>query len=60
MNVLVINQQEDIVTPLNIEIIKTLRGTFSADEIISTFTNFFFARMIIDVTALKDGDNKVT
>ncbi len=60
MNVLVINQQEDIVTPLNIEIIKTLRGTFSADEIISTFTNFFFARMIIDVTALKDGDNIVT
>ena len=60
MNVLVVNQQEDILTPLNIEIIKTLRGTFSADEIISTFTNFFFARMIIDVTALKDGENVVT
>lgn len=60
MNVLVVNQQEDILTPLNIEIIKTLRGTFSADEIISTFTNFFFARMIIDVTALKDGEDIVT
>ena len=60
MNVLVVNQQEDILTPLNIEIIKTLRGTFSADEIISTFTNFFFARMIIDVSALKDGEDIVT
>lgn len=60
MNVLVVNQQEDILTPLNIEIIKTLRGTFTADEIISTFTNFFFARMIIDVTALKDGGDVVT
>ena len=60
MNVLVVNQQEDILTPLNIEIIKTLRGTFTADEIVSTFTNFFFARMIIDVTALKDGGDVVT
>lgn len=60
MNVLIVNQQEDILTPLNIEIIKTLRGTFSADEIISTFTNFFFARMIIDITALQQSEDVVT
>lgn len=54
MNVLVVNKQEDIISALNVEVIKTLRGSFSADEIISTFTNFYFARMIIDVTALKD------
>lgn len=60
MNVLVVNQQENVITPLNIEIIKTLRGTFSSDEIISTFTNFFFARMIIDITALQNSEDIVT
>ena len=60
MNVLVVNQQEDILSPLNIEIIKTMRGTFTADEIISTFTNFFFSRMIIDITALQAQNDLVT
>lgn len=60
MNVLVVNQQENILSSLNIEIIKTLRGTYSADEIISTFTNFFFARMIIDITALENSEDVVT
>lgn len=60
MNVLVVNQQESVVSSLNIEIIKTLRGTFSADELISTFTNFFFARMVVDVTALENFDDAVT
>lgn len=60
MNVLVVNQQESILSPLNIEIIKTLRGTFTADELISTFTNFFFARMIIDITALQNSTDVVT
>lgn len=60
MNVLVVNQQENVLTPLNIEVIKTLRGSFSADELISTFTNFFFARMIIDITALQQAEDIVT
>lgn len=60
MNVLVVNRQDDVLSSLNIEIIKTLRGTFSAEEIISTFTNFFFARMIIDITALQNSDDVAT
>ena len=60
MNVLIVNQQENIVSPLNIEIIKTLRGTFSSDEIIGTFTNFFFSRMIIDITALQNPEDIAT
>ena len=60
MNVLIVNQQENIISPLNIEIIKTLRGTFSSDEIIGTFTNFFFARMIIDITALQNSEDFAT
>ena len=44
MNVLVVNQQENVISSLNVEVIKTLRGTFTADELIGTFTNFFFAQ----------------
>ncbi len=60
MNVLVLNQQENLLTSFNIEAIKTLRGTFSADEIISTFTNFYFAHMILDITALQNAEDLVT
>lgn len=60
MNVLVVNQQESVVSNLNVEIIKTLRGTFTADEVIITFSNFFFARMIIDITALQDFESVLT
>ncbi len=60
MNVIVVNKQESVISGLNIEVIKTLRGTFTADELISNFTNFFFARMIIDVTALQDFEDGVT
>ena len=60
MNVLVVNQQENVLTPLNIEVIKTLRGSFTSDELISTFTNFFFVRMIIDITALQNYEDIVT
>lgn len=60
MNVLVVNQQESVVSSLNIEVIKTLRGSFTADELIGTFTNFFFARMVIDVTALQNYEDAVT
>ena len=54
MNVVVVNQQENIISSLNIEIIKSMRGVFTTDELIGTFANFFFARMIIDVTALQN------
>ncbi len=60
MNVLVLNEQESVISNLNIEIIKTLRGSFTPEEIISTFNNFFFARMIIDITALKKADDITT
>ncbi len=60
MNVIITNKQEDALASLNIEVIKTLRGEFDTEEIIGTFSNFFFARMIIDVTALKDYSSILT
>lgn len=60
MNVLIINKEDKTLSSLNIEIIKTLRGVFSADEVVNTFSNFFFNRLIIDVTALQNNEDPNT
>lgn len=57
MNVIIANQQREVLAGLDIEIIKSINGEFDADEIVSMFRNFFFGRMIIDVTAIKDYQN---
>lgn len=57
MNVIVSNKYTDVLKTLDIEIIKSLEGQHDIDEIISTFDNFFFAKMILDVTAIKDYKN---
>ena len=54
MNVIVANKYRDALATLDIDIIKKLDGEFSVEEIIETFKNFFFQRMILDITALKD------
>jgi len=54
MNVLITNQQESVLANLEIEIIKTLRGEYGVDEIISQFSNFFFGKMVLDVTAISN------
>jgi len=54
MNVLVTNKQEEQLSSLGIELLKTLRGEYDVDEIISQFSNFFFMKMVLDVTAIKN------
>lgn len=54
MNVIVANKYREALSTLDIEIIKSLEGEFSVDEIIETFKNFFFQRMILDITAIKN------
>ena len=54
MNVVISNKYQAMLQNLDIEIIKEMHGTFDVDEIVSTFTNFFFSRIIIDITALKN------
>ena len=54
MNVIVANKYRDALTSLDIEVIKKLEGEFTVDEIIETFKNFFFQKMVLDITALKD------
>ncbi len=60
MNVIISNQQANILSTLNIEVIKSIQGEYDVDDIINGFSNFFFSRMIIDVTALKDYENILT
>ena len=54
MNVIISNKYRDALATLDIDVIKKLDGEFSVEEIIETFKNFFFQRMILDITALKE------
>ena len=54
MNVLVTNKQEELLSGLNIELAKTLRGEYDVEEFIGQFANFYFMRMVLDVTAIKN------
>lgn len=54
MNVIVSNKNQSVLEKLDIDIIKSLNGEYDADEIVSTFKNFFFQRMILDITAIKN------
>lgn len=54
MNVIISNKNKAILDQLNIEVIKRLDGEYLVDEIVDIFHNFFFNKMIIDITALKD------
>lgn len=57
MNVIVANQKKELLDKLNIDVIKSLDGEFEIEELIGIFTNFFFNKMILDVTAIKDYTN---
>ncbi len=54
MNVIISNERQAELANLDIEIIKSIHGVFEVDELIQMFSNFFFGRMILDLTALKD------
>lgn len=57
MNVIIANEAKDILSALDIDVIKSVDGVHTADEIVDMFKNFFYARMILDITAIKDYDN---
>ncbi len=54
MNVIIANKYQSMLDSLNIDVIKRLNGQFEVDDIINQFQNFFFQRMILDITALKN------
>ena len=54
MNVIISNQRKEMLESLEIDIIKNINGVFTVDEIIDMFKNFFYQRMILDITAIKN------
>ena len=54
MNVIISNERQTELANLDIEIIKSINGEYDADELVQTFSNFFFGRMVLDLTALKN------
>ena len=57
MNVMVYNKYKELLMGLNIEVMKTLEGVYNVDEIIDTFANFYYDKMILDITAIRDYQN---
>lgn len=54
MNVIISNKYKDLLNSLDVDVSKNMNGEFSVDEIIQSFSNFFFNRMFLDITAIKD------
>ncbi len=54
MNVIIENERREELSNLDIDIIKKMSGQFDMSELISIFKTFYFNKMIIDVTAIKD------
>ncbi len=57
MNVMVYNKFKEELLGLKIEVMKSLEGVYNVDEIIDTFTNFYYDKMILDITAIRDYQN---
>ncbi len=57
MNVMVYNKYKDLLLGLNLDVMKSLEGVFNVDEIIDTFANFYYDKMILDITAIRDYQN---
>jgi len=54
MNVIVANSQQNLLATLDIDIIKSITGVYEANEVVTMFKDFFFNKMILDVTALNN------
>jgi len=54
MNVIISNRYSEMLTNLNIDVIKNVRGEYDAEVIVSNFQNFFFNKMILDITAVRN------
>ena len=57
MNVIVSNKYKSIIETVDIEVIKKIDGEYDAEELGNAFKNFYFQRMILDITAIKDYKN---
>ena len=54
MNVIISNKYKEMLDTLPIDIIKNNNGEFEVDDIIKEFQIYYFQRMILDITAIKN------
>lgn len=54
MNVIVSNKYFAMLGNLNIDLIKSINGEFEVDELVAQFDNFFFNKMVLDITAIRN------
>lgn len=57
MNVIVSNSQRNNLANLDVDIIKSISGEYQASQIVEMFKSFFYNKMILDVTAIKEYNN---
>ncbi len=57
MNVVVANKYKEIIKGLGIEISGILEGDFAPEVIIETYSNYYYDKMILDITSVKDYNN---
>ena len=57
MNVKVVNKYESLLNDVDVDIIKSISGVYTPDELVAQFNNFFYNKMILDITAIKDYEN---
>lgn len=55
VNVIISNKYTEMLSQLDdIEVIRNKQGVFAVEDIISEFSNFYYDRMILDITAIQD------
>lgn len=54
MNVIVSNKYQSLLATLDIDIIKNINGEFEVEDLVNQFTNFYYNKMILDITAIKN------
>lgn len=57
MNVLITNNLEKDLSKLDIDIIKQINGSFKVQELTEIFKSFYYNKMIIDITSIKEANN---
>lgn len=60
MNVKIVNKYASLIANLDIDFLKSIEGEFTPEDIINEFSNFFFNKMIIDITAIKNYEDITT
>ena len=54
MNLAIVNENVNVINSLTIDIIKVMHGVYDAETLKDELVNFYFSKVIIDITAIKN------